>query len=161
MGVVVGGDRAQHRDLVGQRRGQGHQLADAQADGAALDRAERPADFGRRVGLRVPGVVLRRPAEKAEDDDRLRLRRLRVRPRAPGEELRERQAAEADGPGAEPLAAVEAIRVFGSDESEHRVNTGRDRSGGGSGGNLYSTRFSPRVQQRAGKTGAPRAAAEG
>ena len=59
--------RPQHADLVDEPRGPRHQLADVHAGHAGGDRLKLAANFERRVGLGIPRLVLRRPAEEEEE----------------------------------------------------------------------------------------------
>lgn len=71
MGVVVRDHRPQHGDSVGERCGEGHQLADRQAGRSRSDRAESAANFRWSFWLGIPRLVLRRSAAQEDDDHRL------------------------------------------------------------------------------------------
>ena len=63
------GDAADDGELVHDLGGQGQVLADVNAGDAGGDGVELAAKLAGRVGLRVPGLVLRRAAALVEDDD--------------------------------------------------------------------------------------------
>ncbi len=106
-------DRADQRHLVhlaGQLR---EDLADLDARHAGRDRPERPADLLGRVGLHVPGVELRRPADQEQQDavdvavPRHRPPRLqRLHPRQAQPEPGERAGVEEVATG-QPVAEVD------------------------------------------------------
>jgi len=69
--VVVGGDRADHGQLLGDAGRAGKQLAKLNARHVGADRLERAADFGRCVRLGVERLVLRRTTTQIQEDHAL------------------------------------------------------------------------------------------
>jgi hypothetical protein len=61
-------DRADQRELVGVLGHTGEDLGYLDPASFGLDRVERPADLGRGLRLRVPGVQLARPADQEQHD---------------------------------------------------------------------------------------------
>src|SRR5579872_3413034 len=70
--LIAGADkRSDDGELVHHRRNLGHVLANLDAGDVGLDRLELAADIGRRVGLQVEHVLMRRAAGQVDHDDRL------------------------------------------------------------------------------------------
>ena len=92
------------RQPVHPPRQAGQVLADPDARDRRRDRAERPADLRRRVGLGVPGLELARPAHQHQQDHRpLMIGRRSQRPCQI--EARQRQAERPQAPHAEKIAS--------------------------------------------------------
>jgi len=85
MRVVVGHHRAQDGNLVEMPGSPRHQLADEDAGDIGLNRPQIAAHLGDGIGLRIPRLMLRRAAQEAHDDARLRASHL---PSPLGEVLR-------------------------------------------------------------------------
>ena len=89
--------RSHDRQLVGPLGQLRKVLADLDARHARGDRLELAADLGRRVGLQVPGVLLRRPAPHEEQDAALGAAKARITRRELG--LRRPRPGRAADPG--------------------------------------------------------------
>ena len=68
--MVVMADRPHDRVLVSQPREARKMLADVKPGNARGDRLEGSANLGGRLGLEVPHVQVRRPAQKVDEDAR-------------------------------------------------------------------------------------------
>ena len=115
-------DRADQRHLVHHRRQPGEDLRDLDARHLGRDRPERPADLLGGIGLHVPGVELRRPADQ-EQQDAIDVAILRDRPRGRQRlHRRQPQPQRRQRPGVEEIPAGQAVaemdRLLGVD-SEH------------------------------------------
>jgi hypothetical protein len=94
---------ADQGELVGLAREVRHHVREADARKRGLQRAERAADFFRRVRLRVETLELRDPAHQEQHDDRLRLRGTR----RGGGTSREQRRGDAEAADTEQVAAGE------------------------------------------------------
>ena len=91
VGVVVGRNRAENRDLLRVSRCLYHRLADDESGRRGADHAEVAARLRGRIGLRIPRLLLRRRAEQEQQNDTPRLlsratrfaRRQQLRKRQP------------------------------------------------------------------------------
>ena len=102
------GERADHRELVGDLGEPGHVLADFHAVDIRGDRRELAAEFLRRERLQVEHVHVRRAAGQIDVDDRL-AGGLRTRQRLRTEQFGESEAAEAERSDLQEIAARDAV----------------------------------------------------
>ena len=128
-------DAADQRELVGVLRHAREILRDLDARDVGLDRLVRPADFGRRVRLHVPGVELGRPADQ-EQHDAVDVIVGRGAERAQAEPVGEAEAEDGERAGVQEIAPPQAVAKFDR-RSASRRNTaillGVDSITGGGG----------------------------
>ena len=104
---VVVCHRPNQGELVGAPREPRQMLADAQARHRRWDGAELAAELDRRVGLHVPGVLLRRPAPHEQEDARSCPPRRRIGLATRLQKARQTEAKQAQRPSTQELAPVD------------------------------------------------------